>query len=99
MTDGTAAGTALVADINPGSAQLLRADGFTALGNGKALFSADDGTHGQELWVTDGTAAGTALVADINPGSARLRRLRLTALGNGKALFSADDGTHGRSCG
>ena len=66
MTDGTAAGTALVADINPGSVG-SSALGFTALGNGKFLFSANDGTHGCELWVTDGTAAGTTLVADILP--------------------------------
>ncbi len=68
-SDGTAAGTALVADINPGLSY-SNPGGFTALDNGKVLFSADDGTHGGELWVTDGTAAGTALVADINPGSA-----------------------------
>ena len=61
MTDGTAAGTTLVADINPGSGSSY-AYGFTALGNGTALFSANDGTHGYELWVTDGTAAGTTLV-------------------------------------
>ncbi len=34
---------------------------------GKAFFTADDGTHGDELWVTDGTVPGTNLVLDIYP--------------------------------
>src|SRR5262245_18081748 len=36
---------------------------------GAAYFVANDGDHGEELWVTDGTAAGTLLVKDINPGT------------------------------
>ena len=40
----------------------------------KAFFVADDGIHGEELWVTDGTTEGTHLVLDIGfretePGS------------------------------
>ncbi len=66
-TDGTQAGTTQVADIRPGP------DGsaigtFTVLPDGRALFAADDGSHGREVWVTDGTAAGTSLIGDLNPG-------------------------------
>jgi len=94
VTDGTAAGTHLLDDINPGLYGSYPQN-ITALDNGKALFQANDGTHGVELWVTDGTAAGTALVKDINPGSLGFYQLKITALGNGKAVFSASDATHG----
>jgi ELWxxDGT repeat protein len=52
-----------------GTAKIMAIDPFyiTALGPSLALFSADDGIHGQELWATEGTTSGTHLVADINP--------------------------------
>jgi ELWxxDGT repeat protein len=66
-TDGTSAGTVLVQDINPGTANSspvsLYADGSTA------YFSACDNVVGCELYKSDGTAAGTALVKDIYPGT------------------------------
>ncbi|MCP4639292.1 MAG: hypothetical protein GY851_02595 [bacterium] len=48
---------------------------FTVAG-AHVFFSADDGIHGEELWVTDGTSEGTRLVMDIaQPGdlAARIR--------------------------
>lgn len=65
-TDGTAAGTFRVKDINPGSDPSTPTD-FLRLRN-QIYFRADDGVHGTELWQTDGTEAGTFLVADLNPG-------------------------------
>lgn len=44
--------------------------GFTTLNVGGVLttvFAANDGTHGNELWVTDGSTV--SLLMDINPGS------------------------------
>ena len=77
-SDGTEAGTRLVADMSTGSAS-SSPGGFTKV-NGRILFTADaviktgSGRNGQttflgrELWRTDGTSAGTALVKDINLG-------------------------------
>jgi ELWxxDGT repeat protein len=72
-SDGTSAGTVQVRDIAPGSAsafpphcdQMLY--GLTAFGGG-ALFFADDGTTGPELWRTDGTEAGTVRLTELSDG-------------------------------
>ncbi|MGH1573439.1 DUF4214 domain-containing protein [Methylobacterium sp. P31] len=103
-TDGTSAGTHLLDDINPGTAASLPGQ-ILSLGNGQALFSADDGTHGNELWITDGTTAGTHIVSDINPGGSLTPMgtsspnssyaADLTALGNGRVVFRATDAAHG----
>ena len=67
MSDGTPAGTRLVADIFPGPEGSYPTDLINV--NGVLFFSADDGAHGTELWLSDGTLDGTKLFADINPGS------------------------------
>ncbi|MDF1800427.1 MAG: hypothetical protein P1V81_14710, partial [Planctomycetota bacterium] len=60
VTDGTPAGTGLVADIRPGSASSLAS--HLHAGPGKLFLRAEDGLHGPELWVSDGTGAGTQLL-------------------------------------
>lgn len=94
-SDGTARGTQLVKDINPGSAG-SNPQGLTVV-NGVLYFFADDGTYGAELWKSDGTAAGTVLVKDINPGSAGSFRDRYTLplSVTGRLFFAANDGVHG----
>ena len=64
-SNGTPAGTTLVADINAQGASSSPAD-LTVVG-GSLYFSAYDGLHGGELWKSDGTTAGTTLVATV-PG-------------------------------
>ncbi|MCC6000756.1 MAG: hypothetical protein JJU19_07815, partial [Pararhodobacter sp.] len=73
ITDGTAAGTELLKDINPGArnggwANNSDPSQFQVLGNGKVVFFADDGVHGREPWVTDGTPEGTFMLRDLTPG-------------------------------
>ena len=67
-SDGTARGTRMVKDINPGR-RWSNLSGITAVGR-LIYFTADDGVHGGELWRSDGTARGTRMVKDINPGPA-----------------------------
>ncbi|MFN6567748.1 ELWxxDGT repeat protein [Dendronalium sp. ChiSLP03b] len=99
-SDGTAEGTVLVKDINPGSSD-SSIFFFTEI-NGTLYFYADDGTSGRELWKSDGTAEGTVLVKDINPGSGSStivkddveQSFQLISVNN-TLYFLADDGTHG----
>lgn len=68
VTDGTTDGTTMK-DINPGDGS-SDAQFYSSYVFGKTLyFSANDGTHGQELWASDGTIPGTRLVRDLDPGS------------------------------
>ena len=52
------ASASMVADINLATAT-SNVSSLADLGNGKAVFFAADGFHGEEPYVTDGTAAGT----------------------------------------
>lgn len=91
-TNGTAAGTVLVKDIDPGSSHSLPDNLFAF--NGTLYFSAHFPNAGDELMRSDGTAAGTVLVKDIVPGtmSSNPRNFRVHA---GKLIFSATSGTSG----
>ncbi len=92
-TDGTRAGSRIVADISPGTGSSFPA-GLTAAG-GLLYFTANDGEHGRELWVTDGTEAGTRMVADIAAGPGSSSPIELTVAGD-HLFFNADDGFTGR---
>jgi len=88
-SDGTAAGTKMVKDINPGSGS-----GYayynTRLGN-KILFRGYTPTTGDELWESDGTSAGTKILKDLVPGSGSSFPTYLQRIGD-KVYFSANSG-------
>lgn len=75
-TDGTAAGTRLVADVNPGAASSLPGE-LTVVGP-RLYFVAIDPAHGRELWKTDGTEAGTVMTSDLIDGPESGLPTRLT---------------------
>jgi ELWxxDGT repeat protein len=62
-SDGTAAGTAMVADLRPGVASSSPSS-YVTLG-GTAYFTAVDGSGDGLLYKTDGTAAGTVVVKNF----------------------------------
>ncbi|MEM7591639.1 MAG: hypothetical protein AAF383_08990 [Cyanobacteria bacterium P01_A01_bin.83] len=104
VSDGTAEGTQLLVDIDPGISDYGYADSSFpssfAVFEDRLFFGADDGENGKELFVSDGTAEGTQLLVDINPG---------ISYGNidgsfpsdfvvfeDRLFFSADDGENGK---
>ena len=65
-TDGTAAGTGLLRDLNRANDGAV---GVTPdVSGGKFFFHGLTAEHGSEPYVTDGTSAGTVLLKDIVPG-------------------------------
>lgn len=95
ITDGTAAGTKLVKDINVGSSG--SSIYFKGVLNGLAVFQATTTTNGSELWVTDGTSTGTKLLKEIGPGANDGLGFDAAALVFQKTMyFTANNGTAGR---
>jgi len=93
-TDGTTAGTELVAG-DPATAACDPQNLVDFAGS--LLFAAQDaaGLTGIEPWSSDGTGAGTSLVADIAAGEASSLPRWLTSLGS-VVLFTAEEAVSGR---
>ncbi|MBX2870633.1 MAG: T9SS type A sorting domain-containing protein [Saprospiraceae bacterium] len=98
VTDGTAAGTSMVRNLDGSSSSSDPTD-LLSLGN-HLLFIAEASFFNTELWISDGTFAGTMLLKEINlsgsglstnPNSSEKRLHRVGDL----AFFSADDGMNG----
>jgi len=91
-SNGTAATTFVVKDINPG-ANGSKPENLVAIGN-TLYFEATDGVNGYELWKTDGATLKTSMVADINFGDLSSSPSRLFAVGN-TLYFVADTKEYG----
>ena len=89
-SDGTDAGTVMVMDINPGTANSspvnMRVIGTTL------YFVATTAANGTELWKTDGTT--TTMVMDIIPGTVSSSVGVLTAVGT-NLFFAANTAANG----
>ncbi len=109
-SDGTAAGTAMVANIRtgnpPGSSpgDSANPEDLIDMG-GTLLFEATDGINGDELWKSNGGPlgpGGTEMVENINTGDPPGSDPDLSSLVavptnvNGTLLFEADDGISGQ---
>ena len=99
VTDGTTAGTFVLADVSryPGSsaAASFKTAGYTLLGSGKAIFvglsKSDQVNFG--VYVTDGTIAGTQRLASIGP--AANQQIQLISLSDGRVVFQSADPNYG----
>ena len=104
VSDGTAGGTSLLVDLNPGLNNYGSPNSSSPYNfiefNNKLYFSANNTESGNELWVTDGTAEGTQLVVDIRPGSSSYGFAYGSYPSNfiefdNNLYFSANDGENG----
>lgn len=98
-TDGSAAGTQLVKEIQLGPLGSFPSE-LTNV-NGTLFFSAHSGamrnrrrSRAKELWKSDGTAAGTVRVTQLKRKGASAPSSLVNV--NGTLFFSMDDGKHGR---
>jgi ELWxxDGT repeat protein len=91
VTDGSAAGTHLVADIDAGGSS-SQPNSFRVLDSATILFVASTASQFQELWRTDGTLAGTNIVLDL-PNSGSPKNLMVH---DGVAYYSARGPQEGR---
>ena len=98
VSDGTADGTLLDADVAPGTFEDYYGDiqpsssdiQYFGIYNGKLYFSAFE----DEVWVSDGTAEGTQLVANIGANTSNSNPGLFTEF-NDKLYFVANDGENG----
>ncbi len=83
----------MIQDINPGSSSsITTAYTPTTVINDILLFTANDGTHGNEVWTFDGFS--TQLLKDINVGAGGVDVEEFIHFA-GKVFFVVDDGVHG----
>ena len=99
-SDGTDAGTVLVADINAGNGSgLYSGPGLLTAVNDRVFFLADDGVDGEGLWVSDGTAEGTRRLRDqwVSAGGSSYHSPENLTNVNGTLFFTLRSGNSSES--
>lgn len=95
VSDGTAIGTKLVKDIEPGAGSSSITSFKHPPASPYVFFVATTSSEGEELWRTDGTEQGTQLVKEFEPGASSSEIYFLYVYGD-KIFFNASttiDGT------
>ncbi len=74
VSDGTAGGTGMVLNLDPGLGNRNVSTAVAALSDSSLTVLHDvlvtnDGVHGERIWSTDGTSGGTALLATVDSGT------------------------------
>ncbi|MEY4927305.1 MAG: hypothetical protein RI894_1741, partial [Bacteroidota bacterium] len=93
-TNGTSAGTNLVADISPNANGSFPQNFY--IHQNKLYFTARTTATGTELYTTNGTASGTVLLSDLNPGTAGSSPLFITDSSTNYLYFTAMTAAEGR---
>lgn len=93
-TDGTEAGTQLLADVPTQSGFGVERQSDPVVFGDRLLFSIYDDIRGREPWISDGTVAGTGLLVEVEPGPASSDVGQLQAVGD-RAYFVARDSVAG----
>ncbi len=86
-SNGTAAGTILVKDIDAGAGDSTPAE--FAFVNGRVVFAATTTPFGREAWATDGTSAGTVPILEAAAGTASGNPSGFTLVGS-NVLFAVN---------
>ena len=88
-SDGTAAGTQMVKDMQPGAEGSVPQR--SVIYNGNLYFSCYNGSAATGLWTSDGSTAGTILIKQGGNGSPFLRDTRFAPVFNNKLYFIVND--------
>ncbi len=103
VSDGTLDGTVAITNLNAGHGGMqigeIVQSTSTFFSSTPVYFTANDGTHGWQLWTTDGTTAGTKSLTTITAPqfnySPTVLDLTPAADSSGTVYFVADDATTG----
>lgn len=90
-TDGTAAGTEVVTDLDPAYPSIQ----YLCPAGDQVYFLMDDFLHGPSIWKTDGSAAGATLIKDIEVTKTLDSNISQSIFYNGFHYFRANDSEHG----